>query len=941
MHEGLEVLCGLWLDGARLTAAEDLPAGSARIGLATLGPTRLLADLELRLGLAPIEAAQAVRVARWSKHVAKFSATGRFYSRSHEADGWGTAAELLRWRDALVEAGWDGAAIAGGGDRMDQLHEIEEAAQSSNTPLPPSMGDRVRVVEAELRRQPRLVYSKLHCAEPLALWPLRWQRIFSMLAGSGCEVEELRFTPLLADEKTDLGRVQRQILDGSNEPVQPSGDGSLILLRGETPWETAHAVSGLLRSWADAGERIVVIREGDPVPLERAQGHVGLPTQGVASASRLRPFLQALPLALELVFEPKDPYRVLELLALPDGPFRGSVGRRLADALAGMPGIGSELWEKAKQEIADRTRERALAVALAAGRAQDAAASYAEEAAKKRLLRVAEWIEAQGQPQDGAPRAALIDAVSRVQAWLRGRIAIDGAVEHSASADVIAMLAAAHRDAAALAEALTADSRVTWTIEQMRQLVDVVLGAGVRVDLHDEEVGRVDHVDRPAALLRVRETVVWWGCTAESAGAPRTLPFTRVEREALHAAGIRIVESRLQMAEAGNSWRRAVLVATKRLVLVAPRSAGGEEVAVHPLWDELCARIGGERRILARISVDAREVLGNSSAVVGAHVATTPLEALRLPEPRPAWQLPARHRTADGRMSATSIETLLGCPLRWVLDYRAGVRNGSLVSLPKENLLYGRLGHRLIELLHKDGAFSLEPDELLVSAGAKLDAILPREGAPLLLPGRHSELTQLRRRLADAVVRLADMLRQSKLEIVEVERAEQVEWRGRELVGRLDLLLADRRKADVVLDLKWGRKTYVDGLKEGVAVQLAVYAYLRKKSSGAKGFPAAAYFSLKRGEALAVDDSAFAGATVVAGPDAESTWKRTDVTVRLVEQHLETGNVPVAGVGGGTLVVEACGGAVDTDKHLVLAPEAACGYCEHGPVCGRQWESLR
>jgi RecB family exonuclease len=263
------------------------------------------------------------------------------------------------------------------------------------------------------------------------------------------------------------------------------------------------------------------------------------------------------------------------------------------------------------------------------------------------------------------------------------------------------------------------------------------------------------------------------------------------------------------------------------------------------------------------------------------------------------------------------------------------------VSLPEDHRLYGTLGHRLVELLHRNGAWRLSNDALRSRTLATLDDILPKEGATLLLPGRRGELAQMREQLATAVVRLADLLRRSRLEIVEVEKEERINWQGRVLEGYLDVLLSNRDKEDVVLDLKWGRTTYASKLKEGTAVQLAVYAFLRKKAAGAKVFPAVAYFSLSRGVSLATDEKTFVGAHVVAGDDAEATWKRTEVTLRLIERHLDKGVVPVAGVSGALPVVQTCGVDIDPTKQLVLAPDAACQYCDFDPVCGRRWEAQR
>ena len=804
-------------------------------------------------------------------------------------------------------------------------------------PLPPGTGDRLGAITAAVEAGRSPGYVRVRTVEPVALWSRRWQDIFTKLQASGCSLDLQEPLRPRAPPTSDLGRVQQQLLLGG-EFVPPRGDGSIVFLRGETVWETAQATAGLLRAWEqDRGGRTVIIRNGNALPLDLALEGAGLSTQGMRGSSRLRPLLQVLPLALELAFEPKDPYRILELLALPEGPFRGIVANQLADALAEMPGLGSESWQAAKTVAA----ELICKGMLSDGKAE----ADATLAIDKAMQRVAEWIEAPGHPQAAAPRGVLLAVVERVMKWIKGRInsAPEAISDNHADAQDHdeSLFGIAYGQAAALAETLTADPRATLGLVQVRQLVEAVVGSGGSIHLRDERAGRIDHVDRAAALLRPRGTVLWWSCTSEAAEAPRPLPFSRAERAALGAAGVQLGDARAHMAETAGAWRRVALAATDRLVLVAPRVECGEAVAVHPFWDELTARMGGERRDLSRVNLGAHDLLHGRSPLVGCAVDTEETAETSLPPGRPEWRLTPQHLARGDRASASSLEMFLGCPLRWTMHYRAGLRPGSLAALPEDYNLYGTLGHRLVELLHRGGAFKLGGDALRTRCLATLDDMLPREGATLLLPGRAVELAQVRAQLATAVLRLADLLLRSKLEIVDVEKEERIDWRGRALEGHLDLLLRNRDKEDVVLDLKWGRTTYANKLKDGTAVQLAVYAYLRKSAAKSRTFPAVAYFSLSRGLSLATDDKTFDRTQVFAGDNAETTWRRTEVTLKLIERHLDEGRVAVAGVPGAPPVVQACGGDLESQEHLVLAPDAACVYCEFDPVCGRRWEGQR
>ena len=118
---------------------------------------------------------------------------------------------------------------------------------------------------------------------------------------------------------------------------------------------------------------------------------------------------------MELAVAPRDPYRVLELLTLPIGPFQGRTGGVLARALREAPGIGGRAWLEARASITD----------------------------PEQLVRVVEWLEVPGHDrEDGAPREAMLAVANRVRTWVQGRLG-------SANAEVATNLA----DAALAAKA--------------------------------------------------------------------------------------------------------------------------------------------------------------------------------------------------------------------------------------------------------------------------------------------------------------------------------------------------------------------------------------------------------------------------------------------------------------------------------------------------------
>jgi hypothetical protein len=258
---------------------------------------------------------------------------------------------LPGWRDLLIDAGWNGEAVPGGGARLEAFVELE---QGLTLPLGPA--DRLRRVEAELSSTTFSPWDELTLAEDLRAWPERWRRVFALLSARGTKVATV--APRLAagaPADSDLGQIQASIR-GEATRVGLRGDGSVVLLTGETSWELAHAVAAMLRQ--DRGGSSVVVRGGDARALDTAFAVQGLAGQGLDSASAWRPACQLLPLALELAYAPRDPYRMLELVTLPLGPFEGWVGLQLARAISKSPGIGGRAWLEAKRAISEAS-ERA------------------------------------------------------------------------------------------------------------------------------------------------------------------------------------------------------------------------------------------------------------------------------------------------------------------------------------------------------------------------------------------------------------------------------------------------------------------------------------------------------------------------------------------------------------------------------------------------------
>ena len=903
----MHALVGLELGGASVTErAVRLNTGA--LGEVCWGPTQLLRDLELRLGLSVPCPSRAVRVARFAKRMAKLAPQGRYYSRSFKVDALATAAATLELRDLLVEAAWSRETIPGGGVRLDALHELEHV---DGPALPAGDADRTAAVADELDRRTSSPYAEIALVEPDTCWSTCWRRIFRSLERAGTVVSRAKPVLPAADPESDLGKLQRALVGSPVDAVDLRGDGSFAVITAETSWHAAQAVAATLGRLK--AEATAVIRETDASALDNALSAAGVRTQGLSSVSPWRSALQVLPLSLELAFEPKDPYRVLELLTLPVGPFNGLVGHALARALAQAPGVGSPAWLRVKAQLS--SREPSL------------------ERNAEQLKRIAEWLEAPGvDALTGAPIASLLLVLERVRDWLLSRI-------QSAPDD--ALLLSAARQAAALRGALESDPRPVLTLVQVRKLAEAVQKDTTATALLEELAGRAALVETPSRLRLPTESVVWWSFT-DAASATERLPWRRHELNALTAAKLRFPDPGERLMERAAAARRAFCCATERLVLVAPRLHAGQPQNRHPLWDELVVSARLDEPAISRVTVSALALSDPAAESLLHHRPTlAPRTPVALPGGQTEWHVPEKHLTPFDRFSPASLEALLGCPLEWALRYRAGTRSGGH-ALPPLYLLNGSIGHRLVELLHLAGSFELDEAALRLDAESRLETLFRHEGAVLLRPGMAFERGQLTEQLVRAVLELSRLLRQHGLRIAAVEKPVEAPWQGGTLEGRLDLLVVDQNDEEAIVDIKGGISIYRHLLRNGRALQLAAYAFAHATERNTGRFPDAGYFSLKQGKLFGLESHLLPHTEVVTGPTLHDTWQRIERSITRALPLARRGRFLATGVRGALPVLAALDIAErEADAHYVIPNGERCESCHYDALCGRRWEALQ
>jgi hypothetical protein len=896
----MHIVFGWELDGS--CHPQTANGAAAAIGQPVVGPNGLLGILESTLGLLGPNTPAAVRIARYQERLRSLDDGSRFYSRSFARDAWATAKQILAWRDELYASGWQGQPIESAGARLETMASIETTA---GQPLGNSRGERLHAVLEVLTKEHELPIERIDVVPSEKRLPTMWRRLLVRLRATGITIRSLELPANTGN--SDLVAIQRALCGVKAEKFV--GDGSLIILDADDEWQAADAVAAWLAS-GDNRETVIVRGTGGPA-LDAACRRLGLPRLGWTETSPQRGALQVLPLALEILWEPLEPARVLEFLSLPQSPLPQFVSHRFARALMDEPGIGGERWIEAWRDCIND---------LAGWRRAD---GLDDAAIKKEVGKAQEewkfWLEPQRfRRSDGLPAQLIQDVCHRIAQW-------SGGVAHRDN-DYLFLTAAAH--SSALSESIAALGASCIPAIQLGRIIDAVTAEGATAPAASEEAAPWSVVDAPGQIWGTADTVLWWGFSGDVSSPPRQ-PWSSAEIAVLATVDTHIESIEAAVIREAASWRQALLGARSRAVLVMPRRLRGETATPHPLWHEIFAQLESLQAV-AKARILAQTISLGETARMGDRVINRQgIGPLTLPTARRRWVVPASTLARRPTESITSIKAMIECPLAWTLNYGARIRHSALDALPDDANLIGTLAHAVVEKLFAQRKHWL-PEEAATEAAKMFDSLAIQTAAPLLRPGYAVEYERAKVRVSDSIRLLIQMISDADLTIRGVEEELVVTFApGQDFGGYLDLVLEDTKGRSVVLDLKWSTRDKYrrEEIQEGRALQLAAYTWLEEQAG--RTSLGAGYFMLRQQNLLFTGSYPFSAAHHVPGSDLKQTWAVLRAAYDHRMEQLERGDVLVRGIPAGT---------DETDVDPMPQVEPSCRFCDYISLCGASIE---
>ena len=281
-----------------------------------------------------------------------------FYKTSFAADQFATSTTLLLMRDELVLAGWDFEADSDAPQRLKTIAAIEDIFENTENDLALSAGfsDRFQevILALDTHHQP---FTQINLNEPIDSLPQHFQVLLKKLEAQGAQIESKENLNISAS--SDLSIFQKVLKKELSIATKHTlkNDGSILLVKSK---RETHAAAWLASFFLKnkSFQPLCLIPEKSRA-LDNAFIQEGLPSLGILSASLARPSLQILKLVSTFLWQPIDPYKILEFVSLSVKPLANDLALEIGRVMAQTPGINSQRWNITIKNYFDRLEEAA------------------------------------------------------------------------------------------------------------------------------------------------------------------------------------------------------------------------------------------------------------------------------------------------------------------------------------------------------------------------------------------------------------------------------------------------------------------------------------------------------------------------------------------------------------------------------------------------------
>ena len=876
-----------------------------RSGHVYLGCRSLLRWFETQLGLdGHPERVEHIRVEQYRQALSRYqkATPSVFYAKSFYADQLATAENLLARRDELLAAGWSLDKMhtlymdANAPIRLKVLADIEAQFLTDENGQTKLIYDETERFEAILKALTTrdLPIETLFVNEPMEFLPPQYKRLFEVLRSKNIAVKQLIIDKLDAP-KLDLFNANEATSDlntfkdfvgnklerGKKQPLK--ADGSLLILEATNDIEAAAFVSNILFKNEDFNPTFII--SDSSRTLDDALIHNGLPSFGLVSTSLGRPTLQLLKLVTTFLWRPLDPSKILEFVTMPSKPLDDDLATVIANAISQRPGIGNDWWHASINKYFDKLNEKAIA---------DPTINVGKIKHQYKF-----WFDRQTYNiSKSAPKDEITGIFRFLKDW--AAVAYDDSTKTPRPNTSLKVLAGqAQRIEEYLDELPKSEAFLTYL--ELERIIRTIYEP-TPVLPRPTELGHYPYVAHGDCLLSETASLIWWNWS-DTEGVHFFSRWYVDEVDFLKNQGV-VLQSP-QDENALMLWSRIqpIMRVSSRLCLVFSKRNNGESAAEHPLFSHLRACFGNLEPVSVPTNVNSVEERNPDSFGKGVDFLRkffkTPknvkLYFHRLGKVKPHIDVQSKLLISREYETLTSLESLFYYPHQWVFKHKARLVKSPILSIVKENTLKGNLAHRFFELVLTEDINGWTRADVENWVNERQQKLMRLEAAPLLMYGLEPERAQFVRQVKHAIWTLIEHIQRNGWQVEATEKDLSGKFAETPVKGKADVVLV-RNNEKCVLDLKWGGRSYREGLiKNGEDLQLVMYSRLLTEEDD---WAHTAYFIIETARLLARNTQAFAEIKPLAAEDDafminRNIWHKMLKTYEWRLQQVQAGKVEI------------------------------------------------
>ena len=837
------------------------PHPQMRSGHVYVGSRSLLRWFETQLGLDGYpERVEHIRVeqyrqalSRYQKLVAKRDPNATvFYAKSFYADQLATAENLLARRDELLAAGWDLEKMhtlyidADAPMRLKVLAEIEAeflTDENGKTKLIYDETERFEGVLKALAIKPPLPIDTFFVNEPIEFLPPPYKRLFEVLQSKNIAVKQLEIKQL--DKKSegesskDLAEndlttfkqfVENKLPRGEKQMLK--ADGSLLILEATNDIEAAAFVSKILSKNQDFNPTFII--PDSSRTLDDALIHNGLPSFGLLSTSLGRPTLQLLKLVTTFLWRPLDPHKILEFVTMSSKPLDDDLALVIANAMAQRPGIGSDWWVASISKFFDKLQAKAV---------EDPSINVGEIKHQYNF-----WFDRNTYDvSKSAPKDEITSIFRYLKNWATKAYEASSKTQRP-NMSLMVLSEQARRIEEFLDELPPSESFLTFL--ELERIIRTIYEPSPVLP-RPTELGHYPFVAHGDCLLSETESLIWWNwCDTE--GVNFFSRWYKNEVDFLKKQGVTLQSPQDENALMLWSRIQPIVRASGRLCFVFSKRNNGESAAEHPLFSHLRACFGKLEPVCVKTDCNTEGSSFLKKFFKTPH--NVRLNFHRLGKVNPQIDVHSKLLVSREYETLTSLESLFYYPHQWVFKHKAKLIKSPILSIVKANTLKGNLAHRFFELVLKEDIATWTKADVEKWIDERQKKLMCLEAATLLMYGLEPERAQFVRQVKHAIWTLIEHIQRNGWTVEATEKDLSGKFADTPVKGKADVVLK-RNEEKCVLDLKWGGRSYREGLiKNGADLQLVMYSRLLTEEDD---WAHTAYFIIESARLLARNTKAF------------------------------------------------------------------------------------